>query len=523
MKVQVPKDIYKLVFENLLSGLAYCQMIFDSEGRPSDFLYIKVNKNFEKLTGLKNAEGKKVSELIPGIRTSNPELIETYGRVALGAGAERFEINIKQLAEWFLISAFSPKKKFFVALFQNITEQKEVELNLRDSRLAALNVLDDLNIEKMSAEMASAKEEAILSSIGDGLIVVDEKENIIFINNKSEKLLGWKNEEVIGKVFSEVVPVESEKGLPILTNQRPIKKALINDTTIITTAGPTYYYIRKDKTKFPVAITVTPIIQNGKVIGAVDIFRDITNEKQIDRAKTEFVSLASHQLRTPLTSIGWYTEMMLNGDVGAVTVSQKKYLEEIYQGNRRLIDLVNTLLDVSRIELGTFKFESKQTDVIAIARSVLDEEKLEIAGKLLTVTENFSMNVPAFPTDPKLIRMIFQNLLNNAIKYTPRGGNITFAISIDTGKNILIKISDSGYGIPENQQDKIFTKLFRADNAREVDPNGTGLGLYIIKSIVKNFGGKIWFESQAYKGTTFYVELPTEGPRKVSPQVFAQQ
>jgi signal transduction histidine kinase len=226
--------------------------------------------------------------------------------------------------------------------------------------------------------------------------------------------------------------------------------------------------------------------------------------------------------------------MILEGDVGKVIPGQKKYLDEINQGNHRMIDLVDALLNTSRIELGTFKSNPKPTDVIILAQSVLDEQKPTIKEKKLTVIDSFSKDIPIFSIDPELLRMVFQNLLANAVAYTPEGGKINFSISMEnpslspgrqtadkkSKKTILVKVADTGYGIPENQQDKIFTKLFRADNARTIDNNGTGLGLYIVKSIVENSSGKIWFESPSKSalggessknpGTTFYVTFPLE-------------
>src|SRR3989344_5471499 len=523
MKASSTRALHESFFENTLDGLAYCQMIFDAQENPVDWMYIKVNENFEKLTGLKNAEGKKVSKLIPGIGASNPELFEIYGQVSLTGKSKRFETYVAPLSRWFLISVFCPQKNFFVALFQNITDQKQVEKNLENANIAARNVLDDLNSEKSKLETAMAKEKAILMSIGDGLIATDEKGNIIFINKMAENLLGIKNQEISGKSFFESIVIKNERGVSVPLEKRPISMALATGTTTTTTTGSTYYYVRKDKTKFPAAITVTPVILTGKVIGAIEVFHDMTKEREIDKAKTEFISLASHQLRTPLTAISWYTEMILKGDVGQVVIGQKKYLEEIYQGNNRMIDLVNTLLNISRLELGTFKVEPKPTDVIALAQSVLDEQKQKIEEKKLIIVENFSKDAPPFLTDPKLLRMVFQNLLANSVEYTPSGGKIGLTVSCDK-KMIRIEVSDTGYGIPKNQQAQIFTKFFRADNVRDKDTDGTGLGLYIIKSIVENSGGKIWFsspggsalggESSENPGATFYVTLPLNGMGK---------
>lgn len=511
IKPKEPEALYGSFFDNVLDGLVYCQMIFAGQSRPVDFICVKVNKNFEKLMGLKDVQGKKASELIPGITTSNPEMFEIYGRVALGGKPERFETYVKPLARWFLVSVYSPKKEFFTAVFQNITDQKQIEQDLENANIAVRNVLEDLSVEKSEVEIARAKEEAILLSIGDGLISTDEKGNITFINKSAEKLLGLKNEEIMGKLLSETIDAVDEKKAPVPLQKRPVNMALSTGTTTTTThTGPTYYYVRKDKTKFPVAITVTPVKLEDKIIGVIEVFRDITREKEVDRAKSEFVSLASHQLRTPLSAIKWYSKMLLNEDVGKVTEKQKEYPEEIHSGNERMVSLVNALLSVSRIELGTFAVVPQKVNLVTVCKEVLEGVKEDIAHKGLNVKEEFK-KVPAIEADPNYIRIIFQNLITNTIKYTPEKGTITITIS-ENRTDLLISIKDTGCGIPEKAKKMIFTKLFRADNVVDKDPDGIGLGLYITKSIVEQAAkGKIWFESEENKGTTFFVSLPLTG------------
>lgn len=238
-----------------------------------------------------------------------------------------------------------------------------------------------------------------------------------------------------------------------------------------------------------------------------EVERDIVHVREMDRAKTEFVSLASHQLRTPLTSVSWYTEMLLSGDAGNFNKKQKEYLSEIYIGNRRMIDLVDDILNTSRIDMGTLLVEPKIISLPEITESVLDELAPLLKDKELEIKKDFEANLPKIKADPELIRIVLQNLLSNSMKYTPSGGSVAIGMK-KHNSHILIEISDSGYGIPEKQKSRIFTKMFRADNIRSKETDGTGLGLYIVRAIVKQHGGRVWFESEENKGTIFYVSLP---------------
>lgn len=520
MKQRFSASFYKLFFNNTFDGLAYCQMIFDKQGNPVDFVYLNVNKNFEKLTGLKSVMGKKVTEIIHGIKASNPELFEIYGKVSLTGQSEKFETYIEPLKRWFLISVYSPKKKFFVAVFQNITDQKRINKNLENAEMASQNVLEDLNIEKTKVDMARAKEEAILLSVGEGLIATDEKGNITLINKMAEKLFDRNSKEIMGKSFFEVISIEDEKGVSIPLEKRPVNMALVGTTT----TGPTYYYVRPNKTKFPVAIIVTPITLDGKIIGTIEIFRDITKEKEIDKAKSEFISLASHQLKTPPTAIKMLTERILAGELGKITEKQREYIGDIRSSNQRMIDIVNTLMDVSHIELGTLNIESKEKNIGAVIQNILYELKPFYSKKQLRIEEVYQKNIKMILIDEPLFRMIINNLLMNAINYTDEGGSIKIECREMNKREILgrkllaenssaVIITDTGYRIPENQQDKIFTKFFRADNVRQKRTDGTGLGLYIVKSLLDNTGGSIWFSSKENKGSTFYVTIPITGMR----------
>jgi len=203
----------------------------------------------------------------------------------------------------------------------------------------------------------------------------------------------------------------------------------------------------------------------------------------------------------------------LAGDAGKLNEKQKRFINEIYNSNKRLIILVDALLNISRIELGTFTVDPKLINFSEISKSLLSELGQQITEKKMTIKEDYGSDVPKINADPNMIRIIFQNLITNAIKYTPENGTVEVSIKKKDG-NVLIKISDTGYGIPKNQQSRIFEKLFRADNIKNKDTEGTGLGLYLVKAIVENEKGKIWFESEENKGTAFYVSFALSGMKK---------
>jgi PAS domain S-box-containing protein len=391
-------------------------------------------------------------------------------------------------------------------LSENIGQIEEKNLLLEDTKRAMINMLEDLAEEKATLAKEKVRDEAVLESVGDGLVATDNDTRIILVNDAFEHLLGVTAKDVIGKPVTSVITALDEHLRPIPFEKRSHPIALFTGKPVTTR---NIFYSRKDGSAMPVAVTVTPVILNKEIIGAVEVFRDITKEKEIDQAKNEFVSLASHQLRTPLSTIGWYVEMLLSGDAGKVNAEQKQYLEEIASGNEQMIDLVNSLLNVSRLELGTFMIDPKPSDLREICESVLKELIPNIKKKQLKVNTSYA-DFGTLELDPGLMRIVMQNLLSNAVKYTPRKGTVTLEVA-KKGTTIRITVTDTGIGIPKAQQKKIFSKLFRADNVHEIDADGTGLGLYIVKSIMDASGGSVSFTSVQNKGTTFVITLPATG------------
>ncbi|KKQ23544.1 MAG: Multi-sensor signal transduction histidine kinase [Parcubacteria group bacterium GW2011_GWA2_37_10] len=322
------------------------------------------------------------------------------------------------------------------------------------------------------------------------------------------------------------IGIENEKGEAIKNEASPLYQALSSGRKIVTgatggsdsaesvssTVSPAaaYYFARGDKTKFPAAVTVAPVVLNGKIIGAVAVFRDVTIERQIDRSKSEFVSLASHQLRTPLTAIKWYSDVLFKEKLSA---KQKKCLNGIYDGNERMIKLIDVMLNVSRLEAGKIKINPSPTNVKKILEDIINEQKFTVKTKKQKFIFECPDDLPEISIDQNLVRLIFQNLISNAIKYTPDEGEIL--CKVEKKNNLFsFEVKDTGIGIPQNQQKRVFEKLFRADNAFSHTAEGNGLGLYAAKMTAESLGGKIWFESKAGKGTTFFVDLPVSPAAK---------
>jgi PAS domain S-box-containing protein len=372
---------------------------------------------------------------------------------------------------------------------------------LQDTQTALLNVLEDIEHEKRTSESLAAdlqKFRLAVDNASDHIMITDSDAKILYANHAAELITGYSAEEMAGKtpaLWGGHMPDEFYKEMwdTIKNKKMPFIGELQNR--------------RKNGENYIAELRISPILdESGNIKFYVGIERDITKAKEIDRAKTEFVSLASHQLRTPLSIINWYSEMLLGGDVGKITIKEKQYLDEIYRTNKRMVDLVNSLLNVSKIDLGTFPVESESVDVAAVSDSVLGEFEIQMKARRIAVDKSYG-DMPLIEADSKIIRIILQNLLSNAIKYSREGGRIAESIRKEDS-NLSITVADSGIGIPVGQQDKIFDKLFRADNAREIDPDGNGLGLYLVKALVEQLGGRIWFKSIEGKGTTFFVTIP---------------
>ena len=368
-----------------------------------------------------------------------------------------------------------------------------------------------LNIFNLEKKLAIR--EAMIESVGDGLVATDRDGKILLMNSAAEKMLLQNAKEAIGKNYIETVPAADKEGRIIPGEKRPLHAVLREGKSF--TNHSANYYVRKNGSKFPAAITTSPIKYQNSIIGAIITFRDVTHEKEVDRMKTEFISLASHQLRTPLSAISWLVELLLNGDAGKLNRQQADLLGDIYQSNKRMIQLDGDLLNISRMETGRIIIDPKPTHLGQLLEEVLKELKAKINSKRQKLVISYHPDLSKINIDPNLIRAVYLNLISNAIKFTPENGEITIIIS-KKGNNIISQITDSGWGIPKSEQRKVFQKFYRGSNVVKRVFEGTGLGLYLVKSIIDASCGKIWFKSQKDKGTTFWFSLPISGilPKK---------
>ncbi len=230
--------------------------------------------------------------------------------------------------------------------------------------------------------------------------------------------------------------------------------------------------------------------------------------KELDKTKSEFVSVAAHQLRTPLVGVKWGLDSVLDNESDHLTDKQKKILENIKKSNDIMIRLVADLLKSESMEIGAQKMRRDQVDV----KNLVEDAVSYLVGRAKEKNINISVeniSLPDIFIDPERIREVFQNLLENSINYTPEGGEVLVGFERNED-SVTIKITDTGIGIPEDRHNEVFSKFFRSDGAIKMETQGTGLGLFVSKGIVEKHNGKIWFESTKGLGTKFYVQLPIE-------------
>lgn len=394
-------------------------------------------------------------------------------------------------------------------LEEDIRNHKGQETLLTDSKRATLNLLEDMIQTKEHLEIEEYRLKTILSSIGDGLILIDGAYLIKLVNPRALEMLAIPAEDILGKDLRTVMKLLKKRNEEVPPEHWPTEEMFLTNKVVMVGLEAEFFLATNRRTaELPVALSVAPL--GGAFAGGVIVIRDVTADRELDDAKSGFISVASHQLRTPLTTIRWYSEMLLSEDAGALSDTQKDFLNEIHGGAERLYQTIDLLLGISRVESGRIKEEKTPIDLTAFTNDIVHELAPSVTEKGLTVSVMPpSVEIPNVFLDQLMLRQVVMNLVSNAIRYTNKNGTIEiFWSKSGDNREAVYSVSDNGIGIPESQRGRIFTKFFRAENALVKVPDGSGLGLALVKELVETWKGRVWFETEEGKGTTFTFTVP---------------
>ena len=353
-----------------------------------------------------------------------------------------------------------------------------------------------MRLKEREANLAKDKVESIISDLIDGLIFINKDNLIEMINPQAEKLLQISAKKFVGRSIPEIKKSFSPIIKSVLEQENGLRGRIITPPN------------REDQ---PILITSSEVRdENGHYIGTAKIIRDVSREKHLDNMKNEFITIAGHQIRTPLSALKGALNLLRNGDYGPVSAEQKNVLDQSYDYNERLIHIINDMLEASSAEEGKYEYKFEPEDIRKFLQGVRESFKVEAENKKQKLTVTARKNLAKVSIDSFKLKLALSTLISNAITYTPKRGHIDILCESKDKNTIQIVVRDSGIGIPKDEQDKVFTKFFRASNALRVDTEGNGLELFVAKNIIEKHGGKIWLESMEGTGTAFYIELPVK-------------
>jgi PAS domain S-box-containing protein len=488
------KKKYDALFNQSINGLAYCKIIFDDNNQPIDYVFLEVNASFEKQTGLKkeNVVGKQAIQIIPNIKNSAFDFINIYAKVALtGEPVETYQEDLKR---WHSVYVVSPKKTFFLSLFTDITKHKQAEETL-------------------------AYQADLLSKVHEALVGIDANYIITYWNKAAEEIFGWTKEEALGKKIEELLQTKIEGS----TRAEGLTKLLATGHY----EGEVQYLRKEGKYFFVDVNAVTIKGANGKLQGIMTVARDITERKQMeakleayskhledlveDRTKKlrdaerlaaigQTAGMVGHDIRNPLQAIAGDL-YLLDCDIASLPKdSTKKSLQEsvksIQDNLMYIAKIIEDLQDFSRVIqpcIEKISFEKVIAEVMLI---------VPIADNLQVIID-IEKGFLEFTSDYSMLKRVLSNLVHNAVQAMPKGGKLIISAH-QKNRHVIFSVEDTGVGIPEETKPKLFQPMVTTKS------KGQGLGLAVVQRLVEALNGKISFESQEGKGTTFTVRLPPQ-------------
>lgn len=460
-------------------------------GEDIGFLFFKGRETDDFLTSLKTGQLTSGSVITLKNKKGRPVIIGVLAWSVSGEKSEQGGFGLIFIQPDFLES-------FEFEIKSKITELEKDTRNLNETRMALINILEDADEDRRKAEMERDKTLRIINNLADGLIFIEDGTTVI-INPTAKNFFQTTEKEVLGKSLKDL---SSHPTIRMLVEMLDIEKPP---------------FLRKELSMgVSLKLEVSAILLGLDNKNTIIILHDITRENFIERMKTEFVSIAAHQLRTPLSAIKWILKMFLDGDMGEITETQTQFLRKTYDSNERMINLVNDLLNVTKIEEGRFLQKIQKYDMADILVEAVGTFKELAEKKGLSFSYDLpSKSLPKINVDKEKIILAIQNIIENAVFYTKFGKIKIMTDYLSPQNEFMIRVQDTGIGIPEDQKVRIFSRFFRGSTALKTETEGSGLGLFIAKNIIEAHGGKVWFDSEEGKGTTFYLTLTTVPKEKI--------
>jgi PAS domain S-box-containing protein len=498
------KKKMEVLFRTTNEGLA----LYDMEGRVVD-----INPALKKLFGIKRN--------IIGIKRED---ISTNRNKYFKNKLDRFDDSLKTQQEVYSGKTVSNVLMKVLSKPPRYLEGNYVPIKRRDGKVVGMSAsFRDVTVLKNQAEKIAQhllevekqknRVQALFENVEESAYIFDKNLKIISANDACEIMVGSTEKELIGKNYYESFGCHDRKG-HYYPEFDPVAKVLTSKESV---PYDEHLHINKEGKERWVGVSYTPFLNEREDVEQIlSIARDITSIKELEKSKSEFVSLASHELRTPLTVINGYLSLLLSGDLGSLDKEQTRssflaVLNKVKHETERLTNLVGDLLNVSRIEEGRLKLSFRKVPIVETIDEVLGEFKpmAAIKGVRVKVLRSISKRegILYVMADKDKLKQVFVNLLDNAVKFTESGGEIITEYSVENGQ-IFIQIKDTGVGIPPNMLPRIFEKFQQAGGSFLKENKGTGLGLFIVKSLVEFHKGKIWVNSKVGKGTTFSFTLP---------------